>query len=1271
MKHFRHSLWSVSMLVVLAIGLLVGLGATASPSQAHILAAAPLQVYTLEGRVYEGATGVEPPNSTPIEGVTVSLYCSNNANDQGTFLRSILTDVSGWYGLEVHEICEYYNIIETDLPGYTSNGATTVGGSAITANWIEYTNPLDGKTLTGNKFWDEGAPTNTPTPTEIPTATPTPTETPLATNTPTATPTSTPAATDTPTATPTPTSVVAATDTPTATPTPTSVAVATDTPTATPTPTSVAAATDTPTATPTPTSSAAATNTPTSTPTPTLRPTSTPGGPGEADLSIKKILGNPASEPVAPGSTIQYELNVRQNGPDVAHNVVITDTLPAGLSFNSASSACTVVKNAPPYEVVRCDLGDLSPSASGNTTWMKVDVDPDVCGKVGNLAEVGSDTPDPNHYNNYAHLETIVGPCDRPALTIRKRLIDPPSGTAAPGDIVTFAIDIFNIGDRPLAPIPLDDTFNSDLLDYVSAYPLPDQILTLPGQGILRWSDLTGAAPYGFNHALASGDHFTVIVRLRAKRAGWGHNCAEVTLDEYDLHDKSCDSVDIIPAGIDLVIDKILISPAGGITAVGQTVEFELKMMNTGNFPITSLYLQDRYDTAFLSFQWAGLPPDDPSDDGQLDWNNIIAQIGSPIMPNSAVSFPIRFRAKQPTPPGLMTRNCIWAAYRHEEGPLVETPPRCARVGINRETGPAIAISKILMVPGGGVAAPGESVQFSFIITNTGTTTLTQVALMDLYDTNCLQFTPTGWSLDPDDPTDDGQLDWTNYIAVWGGGMPPGGIQQVWPGVKFIARAGAACAPTINRVEAFATDDGGQHAAAQDETPVFIREQEEPRADLGDAPCEINHAGVGMSAYPAGGPPVIGANYPTVYEPAIGAFGPLHRRAQEGAWLGKAVTVERNADLLPDVDGVTNIDPPGDIPNRDGADDGLQLPLALPRCQPTTFTFQVTFPPGGPQTAYFLNAWFDWNRNGQWGEMLDCGKALAKEWAVQNMPIAYHPPGTYTFTTPAFLPWSPDFNAPLWVRLTLSEQPVYHRDGSGPVAGYEFGETEDYYLPAAEVTPTPTPTPRVTPTSSPTPRITPTATPTPRVTPTITPTSEACCLPLYLPLVLRVHPLDITDNFNDGDLAGWHANGGTWINPGVFMQGEFSSGNAWNIVDWMGDDFTYMGTVRLNSGNAVGLSFRSNKDGTASYDAILDAKDGVFKLSKRPPYQVLATYPMTVQLNHNYRIKIVARGGHIEAYLDGVKRLTVNDSTYRDGYVGAILFQATAMYDDIQLTSAP
>ena len=71
-------LGTAALLAVMLLSGVLGLpGPTEQGAVGRVAAAAP-SMLLLTGRVYEGDTGVEPPGSSPIQGVTVSLYCSNN-----------------------------------------------------------------------------------------------------------------------------------------------------------------------------------------------------------------------------------------------------------------------------------------------------------------------------------------------------------------------------------------------------------------------------------------------------------------------------------------------------------------------------------------------------------------------------------------------------------------------------------------------------------------------------------------------------------------------------------------------------------------------------------------------------------------------------------------------------------------------------------------------------------------------------------------------------------------------------------------------------------------------------------------------------------------------------------------------------------------------------------------------------------------------------------------------------------------------------------------
>jgi len=85
--------------------------------------------------------------------VTVELSCSNDQGLLGALEDSTTTDGVGWWGLAVTAVCEYHELWMVDPQYYVADGATTVDGDVIAATWIEYPEPLRGKTVTGNLFF--------------------------------------------------------------------------------------------------------------------------------------------------------------------------------------------------------------------------------------------------------------------------------------------------------------------------------------------------------------------------------------------------------------------------------------------------------------------------------------------------------------------------------------------------------------------------------------------------------------------------------------------------------------------------------------------------------------------------------------------------------------------------------------------------------------------------------------------------------------------------------------------------------------------------------------------------------------------------------------------------------------------------------------------------------------------------------------------------------------------------------------------------------------
>jgi uncharacterized repeat protein (TIGR01451 family) len=121
---------------------------------------------------------------------------------------------------------------------------------------------------------------------------------------------------------------------------------------------------------------------------------------GEADLSIAK---SDSRDPVPTGRTLTYRLTVTNNGLDAAFNVLVTDTLPPGVDFVSATpsqGSCGRFGG-----VISCSLAGM---VVGATATVDVVVTPRSAGLITNTASVSASTGDPVGGNNTATETTSV-----------------------------------------------------------------------------------------------------------------------------------------------------------------------------------------------------------------------------------------------------------------------------------------------------------------------------------------------------------------------------------------------------------------------------------------------------------------------------------------------------------------------------------------------------------------------------------------------------------------------------------------------------------------------------------------------------------------------------------------------------------------------------------------------------------------------------------------------------------------------------------------------
>ena len=109
---------------------------------------------------------------------------------------------------------------------------------------------------------------------------------------------------------------------------------------------------------------------------------------------------------VSSAAAVEYVIGVRNDGPSMATDVVVTDTLPEGMTPRPVAG-CTITGST-----VSCALASVAPGATGSIT-VTADVDPNLAvgTELTDVATIGSDAAgfdDPDPANNTAELTSTV-----------------------------------------------------------------------------------------------------------------------------------------------------------------------------------------------------------------------------------------------------------------------------------------------------------------------------------------------------------------------------------------------------------------------------------------------------------------------------------------------------------------------------------------------------------------------------------------------------------------------------------------------------------------------------------------------------------------------------------------------------------------------------------------------------------------------------------------------------------------------------------------------
>jgi large repetitive protein len=280
-----------------------------------------------------------------------------------------------------------------------------------------------------------------------------------------------------------------------------------------------------------------------------------------ADLGLTKTVNN--ANPVV-GNTIIYTVTVTNNGPAAAAGTVVSDPIPSGLAFVSATPSTGS------YSAVTgsWSVGTL---ASGASATLAIHVTVTASGHITNTATVSSSVPDPDPGNNQASVTVPNLVAD---LSLTKSVAPP----ATPiGSNVVYTLTLANAGPAAATNVAVHELLPAGLA-FVSA---------TPSSGTYDSSTGSWLVP-----TLASGSSATLDITATVLTPGSITNTAQITaLDESDpTSANGSASATVTGQAADLSVTKSVDDPTPNL---GDSVTFTVQVANAGPDTAPSVQLSD------------------------------------------------------------------------------------------------------------------------------------------------------------------------------------------------------------------------------------------------------------------------------------------------------------------------------------------------------------------------------------------------------------------------------------------------------------------------------------------------------------------------------------------------------------------------------------------------------------------------------------------------------------------------------------------------------
>ena len=419
----------------------------------------------------------------------------------------------------------------------------------------------------------------------------------------------------------------------------------------------------------------------------TITTTVNPG----ADLSLTKMDSH---DPAIAGTSLTYTLTVVNHGPSDATGVYVTDTLPSGVTFVSATaSPGTTYDNGTGLWTV----GDLADSGSATLT-ITVTTARSTRGTITNVAEASANEADPAPGNNSVAESTLVnGEAD---LAVSKQ--DTPDPVIA-GTALTYTLTATNYGPSDATGVTVTDTLPSGAT-FVSATPSQGPYNSGTGVWTVGALVLNGTASLAIRATVASS--ITGVI--------W--NTATISSSENDpvSGNNTTDEDTQVNAEVHLTFTK----SATPTVSAGDPLTYTILVTNTGPSDATGLVITDTLDHN-VDYDSASPAPTGFSN-GDIYWN--IARLA----PNNSTQITLRAQVHSPLTNNTVLTNVAWLDTAQT------TPVSTTRTTTVRSS-PVLTITK---TSSPDPVEAGKTLHYTIIMTNSGNENATSVTVTEDYDPN-------------------------------------------------------------------------------------------------------------------------------------------------------------------------------------------------------------------------------------------------------------------------------------------------------------------------------------------------------------------------------------------------------------------------------------------------------------------------------------------------------------------------------------------------------